>query len=813
MAGWLLSEHRRDSLRSWASLDPNSRRGGVMQIARSFCAFMALMALSGALAYGQAVVTDDANTSSLTPKTNYGGSIALIVCSGSNTYIKFSFANLPSGINAANISGANAVLYVDAVLASGTMDVYAVNGPWSESTITYNNAPPLGNKLLSAVSVSKTGYLSLNLASTVQAWLNGTLANNGIALVPSSGSSISVAFDSKENILTSHPAELPMLLVSAGPQGPPGPPGPTGPAGPTGPQGAQGATGATGAPGAAGPAGPTGPTGAVGAQGLPGVPGATGPTGPQGAPGTGFSFRNAFDPSASYAVNDVTTYNGSTYVAISANSGPANPTPDQNPAGWSVMAQQGAVGPTGPTGPAGAQGPSGPTGGTGPQGLQGPPGASGAPGQSVMTFTEPAGANCTAGGVKLVAVNATTYVCNGASAGTTFFTISGTLSGLAPTTSVTLLDNGSDQITLSANGTFTFPTPLASGVSYTVTVLSQPSGGTCIVSNGTGTVGASSVNNVMVSCSVPVVVTTLASNQDHPSGIAVDSTNVYWANTPPNAVNEVGFMPLAGSSPSFLPAPGGGAIGAFAIDLNNIYVIDDGRLTRLAKGSTNPAQAIIASPIASGSQYAPFLPFFGLAVDAQNAYFTDGGFIGTAPLTGNNVSPTVFAAVPVGSQPYAIALDDTNVYWTETGTGTGGRVMTLAKTGGTPAVIASGLNFPSDIALDSTYIYWTNNGDGTVMQAPKTPGGAVITLAAAQTYPFGIAVDSENVYWTNNGTASGGTVMKVPIAGGTPSVIASGQNFPMGITLDQTNVYWTNNAGPAAPTGSAATGSVAKASK
>jgi hypothetical protein len=56
-------------------------------------------------------------------------------------------------------------------------------------------------------------YLSLDVTSTVQAWLNGTLTNNGIALVPSSGSKI-------------HTARLPLVLVSAGPQGPQGAQGP-----------------------------------------------------------------------------------------------------------------------------------------------------------------------------------------------------------------------------------------------------------------------------------------------------------------------------------------------------------------------------------------------------------------------------------------------------------------------------------------------------------------------------------------------------------------------------------------------------------
>ena len=274
-----------------------------MRIARNVCRLVLLVVLPGALAFGQAVVTDDANTSSLYPTTNFGGSIALLVGSGSNTYVKFSTANLGPGVTGSNVSKATLILFTDYVLTSGTMDVYQVNGSWSEGKITYNNAPALGTKLASAVSVTSPGYLSLDLTSTVQAWLNGTLANNGIALVPSSGSAISVSFDSKENILTSHTAQLSVVLVSAGPQGPQGPQGVPGPAGPAGAQGPKGDTGATGPQGlkgdvgATGAVGPQGPTGATGPQGLMGVTGAQGPpgpTGPQGPAGADPNSRMIF---------------------------------------------------------------------------------------------------------------------------------------------------------------------------------------------------------------------------------------------------------------------------------------------------------------------------------------------------------------------------------------------------------------------------------------------------------------------------------------------------------------------------------------
>ena len=59
------------------------------------------------------------------------------------------------------------------------------------------------------------------------------------------------------------------------------------------------------------------------------------------------------------------------------------------------------------------------------------------------------------------------------------FTVGGTLTGLPAGDTVTLQDNGADNLTLSTNGTFTFPTALPNGHAYSVTV-SGTSGGTPI---------------------------------------------------------------------------------------------------------------------------------------------------------------------------------------------------------------------------------------------------------------------------------------------------------------------------------------------
>jgi Putative esterase len=88
---------------------------------------------------------------------------------------------------------------------------------------------------------------------------------------------------------------------------------------------------------------------------------------------------------------------------------------------------------------------------------------------------------------------------SGGTAVSASYPVGGSVSGLS-SGSVVLADNGGDDLTVSANGTFTFATALADGSSYAVTVASQPSGQTCSVSGGSGTVSGGTVSSVLVSC-------------------------------------------------------------------------------------------------------------------------------------------------------------------------------------------------------------------------------------------------------------------------------------------------------------------------
>ena len=77
------------------------------------------------------------------------------------------------------------------------------------------------------------------------------------------------------------------------------------------------------------------------------------------------------------------------------------------------------------------------------------------------------------------------------------FTIGGSVSGLGGT--VVLQQSGANNLSVSANGQFTFAGSVATGSAYAVTLLTQPTGQKCTVSSGSGTATAN-VTSVSVAC-------------------------------------------------------------------------------------------------------------------------------------------------------------------------------------------------------------------------------------------------------------------------------------------------------------------------
>jgi len=195
-----------------------------------FCVPLVVFCVISPLRAGDASVLADTYVSSLTAPndlthTNFGNSTTLNVGGGSQALIQFDLSKLPN-----SVSRAVMVVFADKVTTAGSMDVYSLAGPWTESGVSFNGGtnsanvvttpvPPTKN-YLGTVSVTATNeYYSLDITDQVNRWLAGTDLNDGLILLPSSGSALSATFDSKENTSTSHPAYIDILPGSGGTPG------------------------------------------------------------------------------------------------------------------------------------------------------------------------------------------------------------------------------------------------------------------------------------------------------------------------------------------------------------------------------------------------------------------------------------------------------------------------------------------------------------------------------------------------------------------------------------------------------------------
>jgi hypothetical protein len=117
---------------------------------------------------------------------------------------------------------------------------------------------------------------------------------------------------------------------------------------------------------------------------------------------------------------------------------------------------------------------------------------------TVTVQTQPAGEHCslTSSTGTIAGANVTNVAVACAAVS---HSLGGTISGL-PSAGL-VLANGSDTLSPAAGALgFTFATPVAEGGAYAVSVQTQPTGATCSVGSGSGTMGTSSVASVQVTC-------------------------------------------------------------------------------------------------------------------------------------------------------------------------------------------------------------------------------------------------------------------------------------------------------------------------
>ena len=181
----------------------------------------------------------------------------------------------------------------------------------------------------------------------------------------------------------------------------------------------------------------------------------------------------------------------------------------------------------------------------------------------VKVDTQPAGQTCTisngTGAVFATNVTDVTVACV-----TNTYTVGGSVTGLGSGKSLVLQNNGGDDLTVSSNDTFTFATPVASGSSYTVSVLTPPTDQNCSIGNSQNTIAGENISDVTVVCrawgAAALIESDNSGNATTPQ-VAVDGAGnaiAVWSQSDGTRTNIIANRYLAG----------GGWIGAIPIETN-----------------------------------------------------------------------------------------------------------------------------------------------------------------------------------------------------------------------------------------------------
>lgn len=213
-----------------------------------------------------------------------------------------------------------------------------------------------------------------------------------------------------------------------------------------------------------------------------------------------------------------------------------------------------------------------------------------------------------------------------------------------------------------------------------------------------------------------------------------------------------------------------------------------------------------------------------IAVDDEAVYWTESSLITGTVNRVPKRDPSQKTRIAPLEQPFAIALDDTFLYYTVLGGQTvaslqGAGVWRAKKTdlGDRTQLVKTDANpnqdniLPYAIAVDATHVYYTQAPDLTqktedpcdgargVVRRVRKDGGALQTpetLATGQACPVAIVLSENAVSWATFGvgSASAGSIFTMTKNGGGPVMLVQEQGRPTSIAFRNGRIVWNTPA-------------------
>ncbi len=273
----------------------------------------------------------------------------------------------------------------------------------------------------------------------------------------------------------------------------------------------------------------------------------------------------------------------------------------------------------------------------------------------------------------------------------------------------------------------------------------------------------------------PPTATLLTWGQNVPRDLWLDEQNLYWLNEGRRSEGEPGIFKLPKAGGTAVKLVSGKGIHAIALDEGHLYFIhpEGGSVNRVSKAGG------AVEPLATEQEN-----LAALAVDDTDVYWTSAEGIWRAPKAGGKSAEVV----PKISIPSGLAVDEANVYWYSV---MSGKLARAPKKGGAPKPLLSEDVTLHAFFLDQDSLYWSYGSEkkAEVKRMPKG-GGKVEQVVKGEQVPSDFATDQSSVYWT-----SGEAIFKAAKSGGASSVVVDKTDRASDVAVDGSFVYWTDRIG------------------